>query len=113
MKGRIKVLNIFVLSKFWFCLECQDLPKDFKKDLDNLLSNFIWNDIHQRNLDVLHWDYDHGGFRLQDHEAKQNALRIRWLSEVLQSDQNSIEGYFVNNFTFKSQRTEISLLNKS
>ena len=64
LKGRIKVLNIFVLSKFWFCLECQDLPKDFKKDLDNLLSNFIWNDIHQRNLDVLHCDYDHGGFEI-------------------------------------------------
>ena len=97
LKGRIKVLNIFVLSKFWFCLECQDLPKDFKKDLDNLLSNFIWNDIHQRNLDVLHCDYDHGGLRLQDPETKQNALRIRWLSEVMQSDQNSIERYLVNN----------------
>ena len=32
LKGRIKVLNIFVLFKFWFCLECKDLPKEFKKD---------------------------------------------------------------------------------
>ena len=45
LKGRIKVLNIFFRSKFWFCFEGQDLPKDFKKDLDNLLSNFICNDI--------------------------------------------------------------------
>ena len=40
LKGKINVLNIYVLSKQWYCLECQDLPKLFKKDLDRLISDF-------------------------------------------------------------------------
>ena len=104
LKGRIKVLNIFVLSKFWYCLECQDFPKDLKKDLENLLSSFIWKDIHQRSLDVLYCDYGDGGLRLQSPEVKQNALRIRWLSDVMQSDENSIERFLVNNLISTHQK---------
>ena len=86
------------------CLECQDFPKDLKKDLENLLSSFIWKDIHQRSLDVLYCDYGDGGLRLQSPEVKQNALRIRWLSDVMQSDENSIERFLVNNLISTHQK---------
>ena len=97
-------MNIFVLSKFWYYLECQDFPKDLKKDLENLISSFIWNDIHQRSLDVLYCDYGEGGLRLQCPEVKQDALRIRWLSDVLQSDENSIERFLVNSLISTHQK---------
>ena len=36
LKGKLKVLNIFVLSKLWYVLECQDFPTILKKDLDKI-----------------------------------------------------------------------------
>ena len=41
LKGKIKALNIFVLSKVWYCLECQDIPKVLKKEFDSIISSFI------------------------------------------------------------------------
>ena len=96
LKGKIQVLNIFVLSKIWYCLECQDLPKNLKTDLDKMLANFIWNDIHQRSLDVLYRNYDEGGLKLQDTEIKTNTFRILWLSELFQSDAKSIKRFLGN-----------------
>ena len=41
---------------------------------------------------------------MQSPEVKQNALRIRWLSDVMQSDENSIERFLVNNLISTHQK---------
>ena len=51
---RVKTVNIFIFSKLWYILECQDFPTTLKNDLDKNLTDFIWNDIHQRELDVVY-----------------------------------------------------------
>ena len=51
--------------------------KKFKNDLDKMLANFIWNDIHQRNMEVLYMDYKNGGLQLQDIDTKMKTFR--WL----------------------------------
>ena len=96
LKSRVQVLNTFILAKLWYCLECQDCALDVKKDLDRLISDFIWNDIHQRELDVLYRKFEDGGLNLQDPLTKRDTLRIMWLSDVLQSDPGSIERFLVN-----------------
>ena len=96
LKGRIQVLNIFILSKVWYCLECQDIPSCINKDLNSIVKDFVWNDLHQRELDVLYRPFEEGGLCLQDPETKSKALRVRWLTQVLQSDQSSIERFLVN-----------------
>ena len=94
LKGKVKVLNVFVLAKLWFCLECQDLSKKLCKDLERMLADFIWKDVHQREMEVLYTKLDCGGLNLQDPSTKQKALRVKWLSEVLHGDSNSIK-YFL------------------
>ena len=83
LKGSIKVLNVFVLAKLWYCLECQDLPKNMNKDLDKLIADFVWNDMHQRELDVLYRKYENGGLNLQDSDTKMKTFWSMWMSELL------------------------------
>ena len=64
--GRIKTLNIFVLSKLWSVLESQDIPNHLLKILNNLISDFVWNDLHQCQFSHLHDEYQDGGLNLQD-----------------------------------------------
>ena len=96
LKGKINVLNIYVLSKLWYCLECQDLPKLFKKDLDRLITDFFWKDIHQRDLEVLYRPYSDGGLNLQDADTKMKTYRIMWLADLCESDSFSIEKHLAN-----------------
>ena len=96
LKGKVKVLNIFVLSKLWYVLECQDFPTILKKDLDKNITDFVWNDIHQRELDVLYRNLSEGGLNLQDSDIKMSTFRIKWLCELLQSDPKSIECFLAN-----------------
>ena len=101
LKGKITVLNVFVLSKLWYCLECQDIPKNLKNDLDKMLANFIWNDIHQRNMEVLYMDYKNGGLQLQDIDTKMKTFRIKWLSELLHCMPKSIERHLADTLVGK------------
>ena len=58
------------------------------------ITDFVWNDIHQRELDVLYRNLREGVLNLQDSELKMSTFRIKWLCELLQSDPKSIECFF-------------------
>ena len=75
LKGRVKVLNIFVLSKLWHILESQEIPAEILKEINTLIKDFIWKDIHQIQFDCLHERYDDGGIGLQDITLK-NKLSV-------------------------------------
>ena len=96
LKGKIKVLNIYALAKVWYSLECLDFPISLKKDFDKNLSDFIWNDIHQRELDVLYRKDSAGGLNLQDTTVKMKTYRVVWLLELQQSNEKSIERFLAN-----------------
>ena len=61
-----------------------------------MVANFVWNDIHQRELGVLYRSYGEGGLKLQDTEIKTNAFRIFWLSELFEKDAKSIERFLAD-----------------
>ena len=42
--GRVRVVNIFILSRLWYRTEIWDLSFDSKNLLERLIRNFIWND---------------------------------------------------------------------
>ena len=51
LKARIKILNIFILSKLWYLCECADIPTDIQTDIQKMIVDFIWNGKkhHQRS----------------------------------------------------------------
>ena len=61
-----------------------------------MITDYIWNDLHQRELGVLYLSLAEGGLNLQDPNIKSEVFRIKWLCQVLQSDDSSIESFLVN-----------------
>ena len=82
-KGKVRILNIYGLTKLWYALEVHDISNDLCKIINNMCKTFIWNGYHQRPLSVLIWPYDMGGLSLQSIETKIKTLRIRWLERLM------------------------------
>ena len=82
-KGTIKILNIFVLTKLWYALECHSIPSEVIVDLKDIVTTFLWNGYHQRNISVLSYPNILGGLGLQSIEYKTETLRIKWLENLL------------------------------
>ena len=93
IKGRVKVLNIFILSKLWYILESQDIPLNLMKDLNTLIKNFTWKGAPQVQFNSLHDRYEEGGLNLQDIFLKKQALRLKWLRDLVLSEDDSIEKF--------------------
>ena len=76
-------------------MECQDFRITLN-DLEKNLTDFIWNDIHQRELDVVYREEYVGGLNLQDPHTKMLTYRITWLHELFKGDPKSIEFHLAN-----------------
>ena len=62
-----------------------------------MISAIIWRvNYNQRSLSGLEADYHEGGIRLGNLDKKINAMRVKWLSYVLNSDSNQIEFFLAN-----------------
>ena len=96
LKGKAKILNIFVLSKLWSTLEILDIPDNTLDELNRMIKAYFWNDLHQRELKVICYPYHEGGLNLQSIVYKMNAFRIKWLSELLGKDSTKIERWLAD-----------------
>ena len=104
IKGRVKVLNIFILSKLWYILESQDIPLNLMKDLNTLIKNFTWKGAPQVQFNSLHDRYEEGGLNLQDIFLKKQALRLKWLRDLVLSEDDSIEKFLANSLIGKHEK---------
>ena len=114
LKGRVRVLNIFILSKLWSVLESQDIPSNMLKDFNNLISDFVWNDLHQAQLAHLHQKHIDGGLNLQDIELKMKSYRIKWLRDLALCDDSFVEKSLANSLIGKHGKiVGLKILNAS
>ena len=97
LKGKIRVINTFILPKLWHVSEIHNISLNDKEDIKGMISAFIWKgNYHQRSLSGLEADYHEGGLRLGNIDKKINAMRVKWLTYVLNSDSNQIEFFLAN-----------------
>ena len=63
LKGKIRVINTFILPKLWHVSEIHNISVNDKDDIKGMISAFIWRgNYHQRSLSGLKADYHEGGF---------------------------------------------------
>ena len=91
LKGKVKLLNIFVLSKLWNALECHDIPKDDIVDINGFIKSFVWRGYNQRQLGVLSYPYSKGGLALQSIECKMETFRLKWIENLMTCSHLSFE----------------------
>ena len=98
LKGKIRVVNTFVLPEICYRLECVDITKEIKVSIERKVKHFLWNDrcVGRISLPVLMLNYESGGMNLLDIENKVQVLRIKWLLTLIDHS-NKIERHIVDN----------------
>ena len=49
LKGRVRVLNTYVLTKLWYACEIHDIPNEIKNEINKMIQNFLWKGkYHQK-----------------------------------------------------------------
>lgn len=99
LKGKIKIINTFILSKMFYRLECVNIMRQKVTIFERKLRSLIWEDRIACRVDygVLTLSYDKGGLQLFDIETRYNVMRIKWLHKVTKFEVNGIERYIVDN----------------
>ena len=99
VKGKIRIINTFILHKVFYRLECVDMLRDRKTSLERKIRGLIWEDrkVCRVNFNVLFLSYEKGGLQLFDIETRCNAMRIKWVAKLLKKDNKCIERYVVDN----------------
>jgi len=86
IKGKIKIVNTFVLSKLWYVLETHNLSDSLLLDIKNIIKAFIWKGHKQVSYEILCLPFDKGGLSLQNIQIRQDILRLKWLAKLLSQD---------------------------
>lgn len=98
---RTWLLNVFVLSKLWYI--CQVFPPDnvHIAKLRKIAGQFIWGprQIFKTERKQLYLDYEQGGIKLVDPEAKAKALFIKTI--LYGTGNNQVEDTTLLNFSKK------------
>ena len=98
IKGKIRVVNTFVLSKIFYRLECVDITKEMQESIEKQIRMFLWGErrIGRIEYSVLSLNDKAGGLKLLDIGAKVRTMRIKWLLSLSKKDNNQVERYIVD-----------------
>lgn len=96
--GRVKVVNIFLLSRLWYRTQVCNFPKQMLNTLETLIRNFIWADKKGGRVrqGVLQLEYEKGGLQLVDINCKIKAQRLQRIMYLLSLDNDNIERFLAD-----------------
>ena len=82
--GRVRVINIYMLSRLWCRTETFSVPKNLLTEIEKDMLDFVWNKKkHEINKQLLMLCESDGGLQLVDIQSKIGAQRLSWLAKVL------------------------------
>jgi len=96
--SRVKVINIFVLSRLWYRSNIWDISKNMLDTLNRMVRNFIWEGKMGARVrqEVLQLSYEKGGLQLVDIGCKMQVQRIKRIFYLLNQDSNNIERFLAD-----------------
>ena len=87
--GRVRVANIFVLSRLWYRTEILSIPPHILRELDSYIIEVVWNEKkHEVSKVLLCASLENGSLGITKITKKSFAQRIAWLSKLYNMDKN-------------------------
>ena len=95
---KVKVLNIFVLSRLWYRTQIWDITKNHLDILNRLIRNFIWDDKQGARVrqGVMQMSYEHGGLQLVDINCKIKVQRTARIMHLFTLNNENIERFLAD-----------------
>ena len=88
--GKIQVVNTLVISQLIYVGSVLNMPEIYVKQCRQMIKEFIWNKKPPKvKYNSLINTIQEGGLRLQDIECKLNAIKIKWIKNMLDEDVNA------------------------
>ena len=95
--GKITVIKSMCLSKINFALSSFETPKWFIDQLDDALSNYLWNGKPPRvRKDVMFNNYDSGGLKMTNIKFHIAAQKINWVKHLMNNPESYSYKYISN-----------------
>ena len=66
------------LPKFWYIVQIYTIPKYIKKEIEERIYNFFWNDKKNQTSQTLRYSLD-----ILDIDTQLNFLKIKWIQRLL------------------------------
>ena len=87
LKGKVTIINSLALSPLIYVSSVVDTPEKAIKEIDSLISNFMWNNGSSKIAkQVLIQRIDKGGLKLCHYESKINALKLSWVNRIIRGN---------------------------
>ena len=106
LMGRVRVINIFVLSRLWHRTEHYNIPKEQLDIIENIIKHFIWGKKKSGRvrLEVLNLPYDKGGLQLVDINSKTATQRAKHIFYLLSLNKNDILRFLADSLIGNSSK---------
>ena len=92
--GKITIINTLVIPQVLYASTVLKTPEQFLRECETIIRKFIWDDKPSKiKHTTLILDKERGGLNLQDIRLKSNAIRIRWITELLKPGLNPWKAY--------------------
>lgn len=89
LQGRCEVINALLLSRLWYTLSVYSIPESVMKEIKRCCINFLWsNGAHLLKYRTITGNKYEGGLQFQDIHLKMLALRLKFLSRLLDPNYN-------------------------
>ncbi len=86
LRGKVIVVNALVMSKLVYVMNVLDVPERVMKDVERLVSEFLWGGRGVRIArEVLENEHEDGGLKLINLERKKKALRVKMMVRYLKN----------------------------
>ena len=115
---KVKVLNVFILSRLWYRTNVCDITQNHLDALNRLIRNFIWGARRGGRVrqGVLQMSLEQGGLQLVDISCKIKAQRTKRIMYLFTLDNDNIERFLADELIGTSKGQEglsFGLLNNS
>ena len=108
-KGKTIIVKNLLLSYCGFEIEMKGIPDKFKKEIETLLWDFIWEGkVNQIKRDVCCLDIENGGMSMVNLDSYIDSRRIKFIYRIINEpieNWNAIGKYWLSRFDFKFNET--------
>ena len=94
--GKVTLLKSVLIPKFIYISSLLPTPKEFVKELNQILFHFLWKGPDKVTRVSIINEYDKGGLKMTDVDSMVMSLRLAWLKHLFGSNDGFWKRYILH-----------------
>ncbi len=95
--GKVTIIKTLGISQILYNASCINVPDYVITNINKIIYRFLWGSKKEKvKRTVITKDFDNGGLHMINIQCQINALKIKWISRMLQSKNTCIWGNMID-----------------